>query len=459
MEQNKMATKPMFPLLMSMAFPPMLSMFIQSLYNIVDSMFVAKYSQDALTAVSLAFPIQNLIIAAAVGTGVGINSFIARKLGEKQFHEANNAVTHGILLSVFHSLLFVIFGFLFIPSFFRAFTNSPSIFKLGCNYTYIIVFFCFSCQIHVAIEKILQATGQMIFPMIFQAIGAIINIILDPIMIFGLFGFPKLGIEGAAIATIIGQFSAMALSIFVLLFQKHDVKPVIKGFQFHKDIIKQIYVVGFPSILMNSIGSILVMGLNGILITFSEIAVSIFGIYFKLQSFIFMPIGGLIQGAMPIMGYNYGAKNHDRLLSALKDSLKVSLFIMTFGTILFCTFPKQCLLLFDATPEMLSIGTLTLRIISVSYIPAAITFIFATLFQAIGKGFYSLIIFLLRQLVITLPVAFILSKPLGLNGVWLSFPIAETISVFVSLILFFIVYKKEPIFQKKKLSLETTLDN
>lgn len=447
-----MGTKPMFPLLMSMAFPPMLSMLIQSLYNIVDSMFVAKYSKDALTAVSLAFPIQNLIIAVAVGTGVGINSFIARKLGETQFHEANNAVTHGILISIFHSILFVLLGFLFIPPFFHAFTDSPTIFKLGCNYTYIVVFCCFSCQIHIAIEKILQSTGQMIFPMIFQAVGAIINIILDPIMIFGLFGFPKLGIEGAAIATIIGQFSSMALSICVLLFQKHEVKPIIKGFQFHKDIIKQIYIVGFPSILMNSIGSILVMGLNAILITFSEIAVSVFGIYFKLQTFVFMPVSGLTQGAMPIMGYNYGAKNHTRLLNALKDSLKVSLLIMALGTVVFCSFPQQFLLLFDATPEMISMGTLTLRIISISYIPAAITFIFATLFQAIGKGFYSLIVFLLRQLIITLPIAFILSKPLGLNGVWISFPIAEIISAFVCFVFFFIIYKKEPIFQKKNLS-------
>lgn len=446
MENNKMGTKPIFPLLMSMAFPPMLSMLIQALYNIVDSIFVAQYSQEALTAVSLAFPIQNLIIAVAVGTGVGLNSLIARKLGEKKQEEANNAVTHGIVLALFSSFLFLIFGIFFIKPFFHLFTDSKEIFQLSCDYTSIVVFFCFGSQVHIAIEKIFQATGKMIFPMAIQAIGAVTNIILDPIMIFGWFGFPALGIRGAAIATIIGQILSMLLSVGVLFYYKHDVKPIIKGFRFHIGVVKQIYTVGFPTILMNSLSSVLIMTLNGLLITFSDLAVSVFGVYFKLQTFVFMPVSGLTQGAMPIMSYNYGAKNKKRLLSTLKNSLFVAIVIMAVGNLLFIIFPKELLLLFDATDEMLLIGITALRLISISYVPAGIGFIFATLFQSMGQGFRSLIIFLLKQLVIILPVSFLLAKPYGLSGIWISFPIAETLSALFALIMFYFSYRKDSIF-------------
>jgi putative MATE family efflux protein len=350
-ETNKMGIRPVFPLLMSMAFPPMLSMLIQALYNIVDSMFVAQIGEHALTAVSLAFPIQTLIVACAVGIGVGVNSYIARKLGEKKQDEANSAVLHGLLLALVGSLLFILLGIFGIPAFFKMFTSDALIYEEACAYTYICVFFCFGCFFHICIEKVFQSTGKMIFPMAIQAIGAIINIILDPIMIFGWFGFPALGVQGAAIATVIAQITSMAMSFFVLLSREHDVKVDVKHFHFHMDCIKKILAVGVPNACMNALNSFLVMGLNTILIGFSNAAVAVFGIYFKLQTFVFMPASGLTQGAMPLMGYNYGAGYHQRLHEALKYAISVTGIIMLCGCLLFEIFPTQLLGLFDANAE------------------------------------------------------------------------------------------------------------
>ena len=445
-KENKMGTKKIFPLLMSMAFPAMLSMFIQSMYNVVDSMFVARIGNDALTAVSLAFPIQNIILAVAVGTGIGINSLISRKLGEKKYDEANSVVTHGLILAVITSLVFVILGIIFIKPFFNMFTNSGEIISLGSTYTYIVTILCFGTIIHIAIEKILQATGNMIYPMIFQAVGAIINIILDPIMIFGLFGFPAMGVAGAAVATIVGQISAMSLAVYTLIRKNHDVKIKTTGFKINNEIIKNIYSVGFPSILMMSLASVLVMGLNVILVKFSEMAVALFGVYFKLQSFVFMPVSGLTQGAMPIMGYNYGAKNKQRFMETLKYSLLVSMGIMAVGTLIFMVFPKGLLNLFSASDDMLSIGISALRIISISYIGAAFGFVYVTLFQAIDKGLYSLLIALLRQCIIILPLSYILTNIMGITGIWITFPIAEIVAAVVSIILFRKTKKKDPVF-------------
>ncbi len=446
-QTNKMGEKPILPLLLSMSFPPMLSMLIQSLYNIVDSYFVAQISVEALTAVSFAFPLQNLILAAALGTGIGANSYISRMLGEKQFHKANLAASHAIVLAFFCYILFVLLGLVAIKPFFYLFTKEDVIIQLGCQYTNIIVFFSFGTLIHIAIEKILQATGKMIFPMILQTIGALINIILDPILIFGLFGLPALGVRGAAIATIIGQISSMTLALLIMLVKTHDVKLIIKNFSLDISIIKQIYVVGLPSFLMNALGSILVMGLNTILAGFSNIAVSVFGIYYKLQTFVYMPVSGLIQGVMPIMGYNYGAENSVRLKTVLKDALLITFGIMVFGTVLFWTCAEPLLLFFKAENNMLSIGVPALRIISIGFLPATVGFQLATLFQAMGRGFYSLIIFLLRQLVITLPLAFLLAPFLGLTGVWISFPIAEIFSAIVSFFLYRNVKNKEILLQ------------
>ena len=443
--QNKMEVKPMFPLLMTMAFPPMISMMVQSLYNIIDSMYVARYSEAALTAVSLAFPIQNLVLAVAVGTGIGVNSYIARKLGENKREQANNAVTHGLILSLISALLFAVIGIFVMTPFFKMFTDSAEIISLSVEYTSIILLFCFGTILQINIEKILQATGKMVFPMLLQIVGAVVNIILDPILIFGLFGFEEMGIKGAAIATIIGQIVAMVCSFAVLIFCKNDVKIDLKKFKFSFKLVKKIYVVGVPSILMIALGSVLVMGLNGILIQFSTLAVSVFGIYFKLQTFVNMPVSGLTQGAMPIMGYNYGAKNRHRLLQCLRQSNLVSLGIMLVGTLLFWFFPTQLLAMFNPSAEMLEMGVVAMKILSLSFVASSFAIIYSTLFQAMGKGFYSLIVFLLRQLVITLPAAYLLSIPFGITGIWLSFPLSEIIASVVAAFLWGKVRKKDPI--------------
>lgn len=444
-ETNKMGIKPIFPLLMSMAFPPMLSMLIQSLYNIVDSVFVAQIGDHALTAVSLAFPIQSILVACAVGIGVGVNSYISRKLGEKNQKEANSAVMHGLILAFIASIIFVIIGIFAIRPFFTMFTSDPLILEEACSYTYICVFLGFGCFFHICIEKIFQSTGKMIFPMALQAIGAIINIILDPIMIFGLFGFPAMGVKGAAIATVIGQIVAMSLSFLILIKKTHDVRIDIKNFKYCNDTIKKILKVGVPSACMNALGSVLVIGLNSILIKFSTTAVSVFGIYFKLQTFVFMPASGLTQGAMPIMGYNYGAGNHQRLIDTLKYSLYVSGLIMVIGMLLFIVFPSQLLMMFNASDEMLKIGIPALRIIGISFLPATVGFILPTLFQAMGLGLHSLVIFLLRQLLITLPLGFVFANIFGLIGIWVCFVIAESIAAFVAILFYYQIKKKDKI--------------
>lgn len=440
-QRNKMGTKPVFPLLMSMAFPPMLSMLIQSMYNIVDSMFVARFSQNALTAVSLAFPLQNLVLAVAVGAGVGVNSYISRKLGARDRDAANAAVTHGFLLSFAHAIFFVLFGLVAIKPFFRMFTDSPEIVSLACDYSYIVVLGAFAQLFHIMVEKLLQSTGRMLAPMLLQTIGAIANIILDPILIFGLLGAPRMGVRGAAIATLLGQILSMTLSLLVFFLRDQDLRMDLKKFRPDLRAVAQIYAVGVPTMLMNALGSLLVTLLNSILIRFSELAVSVFGVYFKLQTFVFMPVSGLTQGALPIMGYNYGAQNRRRLLSTLRCAVLVAVGIMAAGNLLFVLIPDKLLLLFNASPEMLEMGTSALRIISCSYIFAAVGLIFSTMFQAVGKGSYSLTVFLMRQLIVVVPLAFLLSRTWGLNGIWLSFPIAEAAGA-IAAVLFFLVFRR-----------------
>lgn len=440
-QRNKMGTKPVFPLLMSMAFPPMLSMLIQSMYNIVDSMFVARFSQNALTAVSLAFPLQNLVLAVAVGAGVGVNSYISRKLGARDRDAANAAVTHGFLLSFAHAIFFVLFGLVAIKPFFRMFTDSPEIVSLACDYSYIVVLGAFAQLFHIMVEKLLQSTGRMLAPMLLQTIGAIANIILDPILIFGLLGAPRMGVRGAAIATLLGQILSMTLSLLVFFLRDQDLRMDLKKFRPDLRAVAQIYAVGVPTMLMNALGSLLVTLLNSILIRFSELAVSVFGVYFKLQTFVFMPVSGLTQGALPIMGYNYGAQNRRRLLSTLRCAVLVAVGIMAAGNLLFVLIPDKLLLLFNASPEMLEMGVSALRIISCSYIFAAVGLIFSTMFQAVGKGSYSLTVFLMRQLIVVVPLAFLLSRTLGLNGIWLSFPIAEAAGA-IAAVLFFLAFRR-----------------
>lgn len=446
-EENKMAVRPVFPLLMSMAIPPMISMLIQSLYNIVDSMFVAKIGEDALTAVSLAFPVQTLIVACSVGIGVGVNSYISRSLGREDQEGADSAVAHGLLMAAFVAVLFIIAGQFLLEPFFRLFSDDPAILADAITYTNICLTFCAGSFIHICIEKVFQSTGSMIFPMLLQALGAITNIILDPIMIFGLFGFPAMGVKGAAVATVIGQHTAMLASLLVFLLGKFAVRLDLRNFHFSWKMIRDIASIAIPNSCMNALGSVLVMGLNSILIGFSNTAVSLFGIYYKLQTFVFMPASGLTQGAMPIMGFSYGAGNGKRLQHTLSISLRVCFVIMAVGCVLFMAAPEWLLGLFDASEEMLAIGVPALRIISVSFLPATIGFILPTMFQSMGQGGYSLIVFLLRQLVITLPAAAILSGPFGLTGIWASFILAESVAAGAAFLFYEKLRKSDPVLE------------
>lgn len=441
LKENKMGTTPMLRLILTMALPAMFSMMVQALYNVVDSYFVSQISENSLTAVSLVFPIQTLMIAVGVGTAIGINSLVSRRLGEKRRDEASSAATHGILLGIFNWVLFLILGIFFSKLFVSAFTQTPETLSAGTDYMSIVCICSFGIFIEINIEKTLQATGNMIYPMIFQLIGAVTNIILDPLFIFGLFGFPKMGVAGAAVATVIGQILAMVVSLIVLFVKKHEIHVTFRHFRFNWGIVKNIYAVGIPSIIMQAIASVMTVGMNAILVTFNETAVAVFGVYFKLQSFIFMPVFGLTHGVMPIMGYNYGAQKKARLMSCLKIGCIIALIIMAIGTALFWIIPEQMLLLFDASENMLTIGVPALHTISLCFLAAALGILFSTLFQAVGKGVYSLIISIMRQLVILLPAAFLLAQ-IGLDAVWFAFPIAEVFSFLISIVLFLRLNRK-----------------
>ncbi len=439
-EKNKMGTEPIFGLLLKMSLPVIFSMLVQSLYNIVDSIFVAQIGEEALTAVSLSFPVQTMIIAVAVGTGVGLNSFISRKLGEQKQEEADSAAAHGVLLGIFSWLIFAVLGILFTRTFFEYFTDNETIINMGYDYIIIVATMSFGIFVHINVEKTLQATGNMIYPMLFQLVGAITNIVLDPILIFGMFGLPEMGISGAAIATVIGQILAMTCAVYVLFKKKHAVNINFKGFKLNFHTIKNIYAVGFPSMIMQSIASVMIVGLNSILITFSESAVSVLGVYYKLQSFVFMPVFGLTQGLMPILGFNYGAKNKDRLIQAQKIGTAIAILIMGAGTLMFMLIPEPLLMMFNASENMIEIGVVALRVISSCFVFAAINITLSTLFQALGKGQNSMYISILRQLVIILPVAYLLSK-VGLTYVWFAFPVAEFVALIISLITYRKIYK------------------
>ena len=447
MSENKMGTMPMTKLIFSMSLPAMFSMLIQALYNIVDSIFVSFIGEDALTAVSLVYPMQMLIISFAVGTGVGVNSLISRRLGEKKYDEASHAANHGIVLAFITWVVFALIGLFFTKPFIASMANgaenvSQNIINWGNDYMWIVMVFSFGVFIEVSIEKSIQATGNMLYPMIFQLIGAVINLIFDPIFIFGVGFIPPMGVAGAAIATVMGQIVSMFYAIYIAHKKDFHVKISLKNFKFRAKTIKDIYIVGIPSIVMQSIASVLVTLLNKILIVLTPTAVTVLGVYYKLQSFVFMPVFGLTQGVMPIMGYNYGARNRKRLVDAVKKGTAIAAVIMALGTAVFSLFPKQLLLIFNAKPDMLAIGIPALRIISLNFVPAAIGIMFGTFFQATGKGVYSLTVSFLRQIVLILPVAKFLSG-FGVTNVWFAFPIAESVSLVFCIFMYIKVYKKQ----------------
>lgn len=440
---NKMADTPIVKLLISMSLPAMFSMFIQAMYNIVDSIYVAMIGENALTAVSLAFPVQNLIIAVAVGTGVGLNSLISRRLGERRQDQADKAATHGLVIAICGWLLFLVFGLFFTRLFFAAFTNDPTILEMGVDYTSIVTIFSIGCFVEISLEKTLQATGNMIWPMVFQLSGAVTNIILDPIFIFGWFGLPAMGVTGAAIATVLGQILSMFLAIAVIVLREHAVTVSLRRFRPEAAVFRDIFAVGLPAIIMQAIGSVMIMGLNSILIALSSTAVAVLGVYFKLQSFVMMPVFGLGQGALPIMGYNYGARNRSRLMKTLKMEGIFATIIMVIGTLLFFFIPETLLGLFSASPDMLTIGIPALKIIGLCFPFSAWGISISNFFQAVGSGVNSLVISLMRQLICILPLAWIFSRTLGLQAVWFAFPLAEMVSMATSLLLLYRVYRNQ----------------
>ena len=430
--ENKMGVMPVNKLLVSMSLPMMISMLVQALYNIVDSYFVAKISENALSAVSLAFPIQTLMIAILGGSSVGLGTVLSHSLGEKKFKKVTEVANHGIFITIIIYLIFVLIGIFAIKPFFASQTKDTEILNFGMDYLQLICIGSVGLCGQFLFERLLQSTGKTFYTMITQATGAIINIILDPIFIFGLWGFPKLGVMGAAVATIIGQICAFLFAFYLNHKKNTEVKINLKGFSPSAYLIGQIYKIGFPSIIMQSIGSIMVYGMNQILMSFTSTATAVFGVYFKLQSFIFMPIFGLNNGMLPIMAYNYGARKKSRLISAIKLGMVYAISLMTIGFIAFQVLPRQLLNIFDASEQMLSIGIPALRIISLHFLLAGFNIIALSTCQALGKAVYSMITSICRQLVVLLPAAYILSRFGDVNYVWWSFPIAEIVALIIT---------------------------
>lgn len=431
---------PMKQLVPKISVPIMISMLVQALYNVVDSIFVAKYNADALTAVSLAFPVQTLMIALSVGLGVGINSLISRRLGEHNHEAAINGAWAGLLMEFIGFVLFALFGAIFSRAFFTWFTTDEQLIELGQQYLSVVTIYSLGLFLSISFERMLQSTGNTVYSMVMQLTGAIVNIILDPIMIFGLLGCPAMGISGAAIATVIGQFCSLGVGIVCNQLKNRELRLSLHGFRIHPRAVKDILAVGFPSMIMQSISSVLTVLMNMILIAYGNVAVSVLGVYFKLQSFVFMPVFGLNNGLVAIVGYNFGARLRQRVYEAIRVALIYAVIIMAVGTVLFLVCPEFLLSLFEAegesAGELTAIGVPALRTICTHFVIAAIGITLSTVFQAIGKGFYSLLMSLMRQLIVLLPAAWILSELGGLSAIWWSFPIAEIVSLTLCLILF-----------------------
>ncbi len=447
-KENKMGTMPVNKLLISMALPMMISMLVQALYNIVDSVFVAQIDpagdlvKPAFSAISMVFPLQSFMISVGTGLGVGINAILSRYLGAKDERGVNLSALNGIFLVFLGYILFLLIGIFAVKPFMSFQTTDAKTIEYGTQYLQIICIFGFGLFAQVTFERLLQSTGKTVLSMITQISGAVINIILDPILIFGLFGVPRLEVQGAAIATVTGQIIAGCIAIFFNLKYNKEIPFNIKGFRPNPHTISKILYIGIPSILMASMGSVMTLGMNKILIGFSSIAVAIFGAYFKLQSFIFMPVFGLNNGMVPIVAFSLGAKNKKRLIQTIKYSILYAFILMVIGFIIFQTIPDKLLLLFNADENMLSMGVPALRTISYSFLVASFCIIILSVFQALGNGILSMMVSFMRQLVVLLPAAYLLSKLGNLNYVWFAFLIAEIMSVTMSALGLRYMYKK-----------------
>ena len=442
--ENKMGIMPVGKLLITMSLPMMISMVVQALYNIVDSVFVSRVSEDALTAVSMAFPLQALCIALGAGMGVGVNALLSKSLGAKDNDMVNKSALNGLFMTFVSYLVLLVIGIFAVKPFYMIQTDSADIIQYGTDYLSVICCFSFGMFFQFTFERLLQSTGRTFQTMITQTVGAVTNIILDPIFIFGLFGVPAFGVKGAAIATVIGQTIAAVLALIMNIKVNTDIDFSLKGFKPDIKIIGMIYKVGLPSIIMQSIGSVMVFCLNKILIVFSSTAVAVFGVYFKLQSFVFMPVFGLNNGLIPIMAYNYGAKKKDRMIKTIKCGLLIAFSIMSVGMVVFELFPDAILALFEASDNMLAMGKVALRTIAIHFPIAAICIVLGSAFQALGNAVYSMFVSIARQLVVLIPVAYALSKLGNVNYVWWCFPIAEIMSLTITVI-FFIKLKREVI--------------
>ncbi|MBR6391505.1 MAG: MATE family efflux transporter [Lachnospiraceae bacterium] len=433
LEENKMGTMPINKLLITMSVPMMLSMLVQALYNVVDSVFVARIEEDALTAVSMAFPMQMVMMAMGIGMGVGVNAMLSKSLGAGDSESVNKAATNGIFLAILSYILFLIVGLTLVRPFYMTQTDSSNIIEYGVKYLTICTTMSFGVYTQIIFERLLQSTGLTFYNMITQMCGAVTNIILDPILIFGLLGAPRMGIAGAATATVIGQIVAGTLALIINQKVNKEVRISFKGFKPDLKVIRRIYSVGLPSIIMQSIGSVMVYGMNKILGVFSSTAVAVFGVYFKLQSFIFMPVFGLNNGMIPIIAYNYGAKNRRRMIRTMRLACIYAVIVMIAGVLIFELLPGQLFALFDASEHMLSMGIPALRIIAIHFPIAAICIVIGSVFQSLGNGIYSMINSILRQVVVLLPAAYLLARSGDVNQVWWSFPIAEVMSLLCTL--------------------------
>ena len=445
--ENKMGTMDINPLLLSMSIPMMISMLIQALYNIVDSIFVSRVCEEAFTAVSLVFPIQTLVVALVGGTGIGVGTVLSHALGEKKFDKVNSVAMTGIFLTAIYFLVFVLVGIFVSKPFFILQTDDSLIVKYGIDYMQIIMIASLGVCTQFIFERLLISTGKSFYSMITQTTGAIINIVLDPIFIFGvnIKGVqivPRLEAKGAAIATVIGQFVAGFMAIIFNYTKNHEIKFKFRGFKMESFIVGQVYKIGIPTIIMQAIGSVMVFGFNKILLGFTSTAAAVFGAYFKLQSFFFMPVFGLNNGMVPIVAYNYGAQKQKRIISTMKFAMLYAGIIMFLGFLAFQLLPKQLLAIFHASDKMLEMGVPALRIISVHFLICWFCIISGSVCQALGKAFFSMITSLLRQLIVLLPAAYLLSLTGKINAVWWSFPIAEAVSLIVSTVFLVITYKK-----------------
>ncbi|MCI5591285.1 MAG: MATE family efflux transporter [Ruminococcus sp.] len=437
-----MGYMPIFKLVVNMSLPMIISMLVQALYNVVDSMFVSRVSENALTAVSLAFPAQNLMIGVATGTAVGVNALLSKSLGEKNYKRANQIAENGIFLSFIGFLIFLIFGLFGTEVFFRTQTDIEDIISSGVDYLRVCSCFSFGIFGQIIFERLMQSTGRTFYTMITQGVGAIINIVLDPIFIFGYFGLPAMGAKGAAVATVIGQIIAFIIAVILNKKKNTDIDLKLKEFRPNLKIIGRIYSIGIPSIIMVAVGSIMTFSINKIVIAFTETAAAVFGVYFKLQSFVFMPLFGMNNGVIPIISFNYGARNKQRVMKTIGVAILFALFFMAIGLAAMQILPKELLSIFNASDQMIKIGVPALKTISISYIFAGFSVVLISVFQAFGKGLFSMSISIARQLVVLVPCAYLLSKTGELDNVWWAFPIAEVMSVLVAGAFFIYLYKK-----------------